>query len=98
MRRSFIRYLSLAATAVVVASCHDQSTTAPSRPIALPEQPSFFTYPSAIYRNHVEFGVPADGNSSDDLLLSKLTYYTSHNCTKGEQNWVSWNLNKTHYG
>lgn len=23
---------------------------------------------------------------------------TSHNCAKGEPNWVSWNLNETHFG
>ena len=26
------------------------------------------------------------------------TLISSHNCTKGEPNWVSWNLNKTHFG
>ena len=24
--------------------------------------------------------------------------YISYNCAKGEPNWVSWNLNKTHFG
>jgi endonuclease G len=83
------------ATAVLAAAC---STDAPSPTAPSPSAPKLYTYPSAIYRNHVEFGVPADGNSSDDLLLSKTTYYVDYNCARGRPNWVSWDLNKTHYG
>ncbi|MDQ3521322.1 MAG: DNA/RNA non-specific endonuclease, partial [Gemmatimonadota bacterium] len=69
----------------------------PTSPSPTPEAPSFYTYPSAIYRNHVEFGAPYDGSSTNDLHLSKRQYYTSHNCSEGSPNWVSCNLNKTHY-
>lgn len=67
-------------------------------PERAPETPSAYTYPSAIYRSHVEMGTPRDANAADDLILSKRTYTASHNCAKGRPNWVSWNLNKTHFG
>jgi DNA/RNA endonuclease G (NUC1) len=53
---------------------------------------------SAVYRNHVEFGTPADGNAGDDILLSKTTYALSYNSSRGGPNWVSWNLNASHFG
>lgn len=85
------------ATAVLAACSVDAPS--PTAPVAsAPQAPRMYTYPSAIYRSHVEFGVPADGNSADDLLLSKRQYYVSYNCARGRPNWVSWDLNKTHYG
>ena len=53
---------------------------------------------SAIYRNHVEFGTPTDGNSGDDHLVSKPQYVVSYSTVRGAPNWVSWNLNATHFG
>ena len=67
-------------------------------PLEAPDAPSAYTYPSAIYRSHVEMGTPRDANAADDLILSKRTHTVSYNCAKGRPNWVSWNLNKTHYG
>lgn len=92
--------LAGALVAVLAISCGESPTavTAPGRAAAPTDGPLRYTYPSAIYRNHVEFGVPTDGYAGDDLLLSKRTYSASHNCAKGEPNWVSWNLNKTHFG
>jgi endonuclease G, mitochondrial len=68
------------------------TSTAPS------DGASLYTYPSAIYRNHLEFGAPTGGSATSDVRLSKNTHYISYNCTRGGPNWVSWNLNKTHYG
>ncbi|HEX6910738.1 MAG TPA: DNA/RNA non-specific endonuclease, partial [Longimicrobium sp.] len=53
---------------------------------------------SAVYRNHLEFGTPADGSASDDILLNKTTFSLSYNSARGGPNWVSWNLNATHFG
>jgi len=53
---------------------------------------------SSVYRNHLEFGVPADGDSSDDILLNKTEYSLSYNSARGGPNWVSWDLNATHFG
>lgn len=85
------------ATALLAACTADRPTpTAP--PLAIPGGPSFYTYPSAIYRSHVEFGTPTDANAADDRILSKRQFTVSYNCAKGRPNWVSWNLNKTHFG
>jgi hypothetical protein len=79
---SLARTLLAAAALVLLAACSgDLATpTAPKEPTA---GPSFFTYPSAVYHSHVEFGVPRDANAADDLLLSKRTHYVSYNCTRG---------------
>lgn len=95
MRRlSPVRALLLAA-ALLAAACSEPPTHPQFPP---PEAPSFYTYPKAIYRSHVEFGVPYDGSSANDYVMHKRTYSHSHHCSEGGPNWVSWNLNKTHYG
>jgi DNA/RNA endonuclease G (NUC1)/PKD repeat protein len=53
---------------------------------------------TAIYRNHLEFGTPTDGNPSDDFILTKPQYVLSYSAARGEPNWVSWNLNATQFG
>lgn len=99
--RSAVRVVRLLASALAAASlaaCASDVVT-PSTPATLaPDGPSYYTYPSAIYRSHVELGTPTDASSSDDLILSKRQYSVSYNCAKGRPNWVSWDLNKTHFG
>jgi endonuclease G, mitochondrial len=56
------------------------------------------TSSSAVYRNHLEFGTPADGDASDDILLTKRTYALSYSSARGGPNWVAWDLNSTHFG
>ena len=93
-----VRLLASLVAAAALAACAPDLTT-PSTPVTrAPEAPSYYTYPSAIYRSHVEFGTPADADASNDLILSKRQYTVSYNCAKGRPNWVSWDLNKTHYG
>jgi DNA/RNA endonuclease G (NUC1)/PKD repeat protein len=53
---------------------------------------------SAVYRNHVEFGSPADANPGDDLIVTRNQFAASYNAPRGGPNWVSWNLNATHFG
>jgi endonuclease G len=65
---------------------------------APPSEPSYYTYPSAIYRSHVEFGTPFDASTTNDYVMHRRTHSMSHNCSQGGPNWVSWNLNKTHFG
>ncbi|MDQ3516023.1 MAG: DNA/RNA non-specific endonuclease [Gemmatimonadota bacterium] len=92
-------FLTSCTALVLFAACSPDKVVAPTpQPAAAPEQPSLYTYPSAIYRSHVEFGVPSDGSMTNDTHLSKRTHYLSHNCSEGGPNWVSWNLNKTHFG
>jgi len=97
LTRSRARTFAAAIATLVLAACSVDAPS-PTAPPTAPDAPRMYTYPSAIYRSHVEFGVPADANSSDDLLLSKRQYYVSYNCAKGRPNWVSWDLNKTHFG
>jgi endonuclease G, mitochondrial len=87
----------LAILALLLAACAPDGGV-PTAPSSAPGTPAFYTYPSAIYRSHVEFGTPSDGSPSNDLILAKRTYTASHNCAEGGPNWVSWNLNKTHFG
>jgi DNA/RNA endonuclease G (NUC1) len=94
-----MHHRSLAAALVLafLAACSDRAVLAPEA-VPAPD-PSLYTYPSAIYRSHVEFGVPSCSySSSNDYKMSKRTHYLSYNQSRGTPNWVSWNLNKTHYG
>jgi DNA/RNA endonuclease G (NUC1) len=49
---------------------------------------------TAVYRNHVEFGTP----DAPGTLLAKPEFVSSYSQTRGAPNWVSWNLNATHFG
>jgi endonuclease G len=89
-RRTF---LLLALVPAVAAGCVPDAGT-----LTAPSEPSFYTYPSALYRSHVEFGTPFDGSSTNDYVIHRRTHSLSHNCAQGGPNWVSWNLNKTHFG
>lgn len=63
---------------------------------------SIFSYsPGPVYRNHVEFGQPSPGGApgdTTDMILSRPEYILSYNAARGGPNWVSWNLNRTHFG
>jgi DNA/RNA endonuclease G (NUC1)/uncharacterized protein YjdB len=52
----------------------------------------------ADYENHVEFGTPTDADMSDDITVVKRGFVASYNALRGGPNWVSWNLNATHFG
>ncbi|MBW4597457.1 MAG: DNA/RNA non-specific endonuclease [Brasilonema angustatum HA4187-MV1] len=49
---------------------------------------------------HLTMGNPSGAGSSslNNYLLSKTQYATSHNCSKGIPNWVSWQLNSSWLG
>ncbi|MFL5579903.1 MAG: DNA/RNA non-specific endonuclease, partial [Gemmatimonadaceae bacterium] len=53
---------------------------------------------SVTYRNHLEFGTPTDADASDDVIFAKRQFVSSWNAARGGPNWVSWNLNGTHFG
>lgn len=53
---------------------------------------------TAVYAGHAEFGEPADGSPSDDLILRHAQYTTSYNPNRGTPNWVSYNLELSHFG
>ena len=53
---------------------------------------------SAQYAGNAEFGEPADGNPSDDFIVRNTYYTASWNPTRGTPNWVSYDLEATHFG
>ncbi len=53
---------------------------------------------TAQYGNNTEFGVPADNDPSDDILVSRAEYTTSWSPLRGTPNWVSYDLDATHIG
>lgn len=53
---------------------------------------------TALYQGNAEFGEPADGDPSDDFLVRRAQYTASWNANRGTPNWVSYNLEETHFG
>ena len=53
---------------------------------------------TAQYAGNAEFGEPADGNASDDFIVRHPQYTASYNQNRGTPNWVSYNLDATHFG
>ena len=53
---------------------------------------------TARYDGNTEFGVPTDSDASDDYLVARDQYTSSFNRNRGIPNWVSFNLEATHFG
>ncbi len=53
---------------------------------------------TAMYGNNTEFGVPTDNDASDDFIITHPEYTSSFNKNRGEPNWVSYNLEASHFG
>jgi DNA/RNA endonuclease G (NUC1) len=55
---------------------------------------------SAVYRNHLEFGVPARTRTlpGQVIPIDKLGFSAGYNPARGGPDWVSWNMNATHFG
>lgn len=53
---------------------------------------------TALYAGNAEFGEPADGDASDDVIIRRDQYTASFNPTRGIPNWVSYDLEVTHFG
>jgi DNA/RNA endonuclease G (NUC1) len=53
---------------------------------------------TAQYAGNAEFGEPADGSASDDFIIRRTQYTASYNKNRGTPNWVSYNLEATHFG
>ncbi|HEX2202511.1 MAG TPA: DNA/RNA non-specific endonuclease [Longimicrobium sp.] len=52
----------------------------------------------AVYRDHEAFGRPVDGTPADEHVVEKRQYVASWNAARGGPNWVSWNINASHFG
>ncbi len=53
---------------------------------------------SASYAGNAEFGEPTDADPSDDFIVRHLEYTTSYNRNRGEPNWVSYDIDASHFG
>ena len=53
---------------------------------------------TALYAGNAEFGEPVDGSPGDDFIVRHPYYTASYNVNRGTPNWVSYNLDPTHFG
>ena len=53
---------------------------------------------TALYAGNAEFGEPADADVSDDFIVRYPQYTASFNKNRGTPNWVSYDLDPTHFG
>ncbi len=53
---------------------------------------------TASYAGNTEFGVPSDADGSDDYVVARTEYSFSFNKNKGTPNWVSYDLEASHFG
>ena len=53
---------------------------------------------TALYAGNTEFGEPADNDPSDDFIVRHDEYTASYNVNRGTPNWVSYDLDPTHFG
>ena len=82
-----------AGTAIFRATAGDGTTATFSLPMAVPTAST-----TALYVGNTEFGEPADGDASDDFILRHDQYTASYNINRGTPNWVSYELDPTHFG
>lgn len=53
---------------------------------------------TANYGNHLEFGRPTDATPADDHLVEWPQFVASWNRTRGQSNWIAYNLEASHRG
>jgi DNA/RNA endonuclease G (NUC1) len=80
-------------TAVLVAVAADGTAASFALPIEIGVLST-----TAIYAGNVEFGIPTDGDPTDDHLVEYPQYMASYNPQRGTANWVSYALDPTHFG
>lgn len=82
-----------AGTATVRATALDGTTASYTLPTRVATASA-----TALYANHVEFGAPADADPSDEVRVDYAQYAASFDPARGIPNWVSYNLETTHFG
>src|SRR6185369_13926314 len=81
-------------TATFRATAADGTTTAT---LSLPMRIAVAST-TAVYAGNTEFGEPADADPGDDFIVRHAEYTASYNPTRGTPNWVSYDLEATHFG
>ena len=80
-------------TATFRATAADGTTGTFSLPMAVATAST-----TAQYAGNTEFGKPTDGDPSDDFIVQRDQYTASYNRNRGTPNWVSYDLEATHFG
>lgn len=81
-------------TAIIRATAADGVTTATH---TLPTRVPVASL-TAVYAGNTEFGVPSDADPSDDFIVNRPQYTSSYSNIRNTPNWVSYNLEATHFG
>lgn len=82
-----------AGTAIVRATATDGTTATYSLPTRIAVAST-----TAQYGSNTEFGEPTDSDPSNDFLIRRDQFTSSWNDALGTPNWVSYNLDLTHFG
>ncbi len=82
-----------AGTAIVRATAAEGTTATFSLPTRVA-----IASTTALYQGNAEFGEPADADASDDFIVRRAQYTASYNRNRGTPNWVSYDLEATHFG
>lgn len=82
-----------AGTAILRATAADGTTGTYSLPTRIGVASA-----TAQYEGNAEFGEPVDADASDDFIVRRAQYTASYNRNRGTPNWVSFNLEATHFG
>lgn len=82
-----------AGTAIFRATATDGSTATYSLPTRVP-----VASVTAQYEGNAEFGEPSDSDASNDFIVRRAQFTSSWNDLLGTPNWVSYNLDATHFG
>ncbi|MBA3405122.1 MAG: DNA/RNA non-specific endonuclease [Gemmatimonadaceae bacterium] len=82
-----------AGTAIVRATAADGTTATYSLPTRIAVAST-----TAQYGSNTEFGEPTDSDPSNDFIIRRDQFTSSWNDALGTPNWVSYNLDLTHFG
>lgn len=82
-----------AGTVIVRATAEDGTTATYALPTRIAEPSA-----TAQYAGNAAFGEPFDSDASDDFLVRRAQYTASYNPVKGTPNWVSYDLDASHFG
>ena len=82
-----------AGSATFRATADDGTTAAFTLPMAVAAAST-----TALYAGNTEFGEPTDTDPSDDFIVRHDEYTSSYNVNRGTPNWVSYDLDPTHFG
>ncbi|HZE07721.1 MAG TPA: DNA/RNA non-specific endonuclease [Gemmatimonadaceae bacterium] len=82
-----------AGTAIFVATAADGTAATYSLPMTVATLGG-----TADYRGNTDFGIPVDGDASDDFIITRDQYTISYNQNRNTPNWVSYEFDATHFG